>query len=109
MGKVAAGKDPNVDKKKTRQAPTVADLCDLYIQEGTAHKKTSTLYVDQGRIKRHIKPLLGRKFVHRLSRSDVEQFMLAVADGKTTADVKTGFRGRARVSGGKGTANRAIV
>ena len=108
LGKVAAGKDPNMDKKKSKQALTIADLCDLYMQEGTSHKKETTRYVDKGRIERHIKPLLGKKSIHCLSRSDVEQFMLAVAVGKTATDVKTGFRGRAMVSGGKGTANRAI-
>ncbi|MBF0371591.1 MAG: integrase arm-type DNA-binding domain-containing protein [Magnetococcales bacterium] len=108
LGEVAAGKDPNADKNRERQAPTIANLCDLYMQEGSAHKKESTRYVDRGRIERHIKPLLGRKLVHRLTRGDVERFMLAVADGQTATDVKTGFRGRARVSGGKGTANRAV-
>jgi integrase len=39
----------------------------------------------------------------------VERFQQDVAAGKTAADIKTGPRGRARVTGGKGTAARATA
>jgi len=48
-----------------------------------------------GRIKRHIKPLLGRKRVRSITRGDVERFLLDVAAGKTATDEKTGPHGRA--------------
>ncbi|MGH6661162.1 MAG: tyrosine-type recombinase/integrase, partial [Rhodospirillales bacterium] len=60
------------------------------------------------RIERHIKPLLGRLRVKDVTRADVERFMQQVAAGKTAADVRTRPRGRARVTGGKGTAARTV-
>ena len=70
LGAVANGADPAVDRAKARQDVTVAHLCDLYLREGCATKKQSTLATDRGRIERHIKPLLGRS---RLSDVEVAQ------------------------------------
>jgi integrase len=105
---VANGDDPAADKSASRRSMTVADLCDLYLAEGCATKKPSTLYTDQGRIERHIKPLLGRKKAKDVSRADIERFMQDVAAGKTACDERTGVRGRAIVEGGKGTATRTV-
>jgi integrase len=81
----------------------------VYLAEGCATKKASTLAVDRGRIRRHIVPLLGGKQIRALARADVERFMLDVAAGKTACDEKTGFRGRAIVKGGEGTASKTTV
>jgi hypothetical protein len=108
LGEVSAGLDPAERKAEARRDITITSLCDLYIAEGCATKKPSTLASDLGRIERHIKPLLGRKRVSALTRADVERFMLDVAAGKTAADIKTGFRGRAIVTGGKGTATKSV-
>jgi site-specific recombinase XerD len=64
--------------------------------------------MEKGRIERHIKPLLGRRAIEDLTRNEVESFMHDVMDGKTAIDVKTKPRGRARVTGGPGTANKAV-
>jgi integrase len=67
------------------------------------------LVTDQGRIERHIKPLLGHYKVAAVTREDVEQFMHDVAVGKTAGKTKTGKkRGLAHVRGGKGTASRTV-
>lgn len=66
--KIAAGKlllikqgsDPAQDKVENRKAMTISELCDLYWEQGTRHKKASTLAIDRGRIDRHIKPLVWR-------------------------------------------------
>lgn len=108
LGLVANGADPARDKQVRRRQPTVADLCDQYLVEGCGTKKQSTLDTDRGRIERHIKPLLGRKKVSDVTRADVKRFLNDVAAGKTATDVKTGKHGRARVSGGKGTASRTV-
>ncbi len=70
-------------------------------------KQTSTLTIDEGRIERHIKPLLGAYAVAAVTRRDVERFLHEVAEGKTKARVKTKARGLARVRGGKTAANRS--
>jgi len=87
---------------------TVAELCDLYLAEGCSTKKQSTIATDRGRIKRHIKPLLGDRLVGELKRADVERFMMDVANGKTATIEKTGPRGRSVVRGGKGAASRTV-
>jgi integrase len=87
---------------------TIAGLCDLYLEEGTETKKASTVATDEGRILRHIKPLLGSRLISEVTTADVERFMRDVAKGKTAADVKTKKRGRAIVEGGKGTASRTV-
>ena len=61
LGLVASGEDPAERKSEERRAMTVAELCDLYLAEGAAHKKASTLKADLGRILHHIKPQLGQK------------------------------------------------
>ena len=65
LAEVATGGDPQGGRAKARAQMTVAELCDLYLAEGCATKKASTLATDRGRIERHIKPLLGRKRVCR--------------------------------------------
>lgn len=107
LGLVADGGGPAADKTADRRSMTVADLCDLYLAEGCATKKATTLATDRGRIARHIKPLLGRKKAKDVTRADVQRFLQDVAAGKTAA-VKTGKHGRAIVEGGKGTATRTV-
>lgn len=102
------GEDRAAVKAKARAELTVAQVCDLYLDEGCDTKKASTIATDCGRIERHIKPLLGRKRIGEVTRADVERFMRDVAAGKTAADVKTRKFGRAIVEGGKGTATRTV-
>ena len=99
-------------------AATVADLCREYMEKaeqgliitrrGRA-KKASTLYTDKGRVERHIIPLLGHRTVKDLTTADLRAFLRDVIAGKTAADVKTKARGRAIVTGGRGTATRTMV
>jgi integrase len=109
LGNVANGKDPQNQKMAERAAITVSELCDVYSLEGCATKKPSTIATDKGRILRHIKPLMGRKKVKDLVTNDIKRFMSDVAGGKTAIDEKTKAHGRARVTGGKGTANRTTA
>ena len=117
LGDVAHQRDPASEKRRARNAQTVAELCDFYFVDAEAgrlmtrrrtQKKASTLAIDKGRIARHIKPLLGQLRVAAVTREDVECFMHDVAEGRTAANTKTKPRGLARVRGGKGAANRAV-
>jgi len=115
--KVLDGGDPAADKQAHRFAMTVAEMCDSYMasaekglvlgRKGTA-KKPSTIYIDKGRIDRHIKPLIGPKKARDISRTDIEHLKTGIATGKTATDIKTVKFGRAIVKGGKGTATRAL-
>jgi integrase len=108
LGQVAQGADPAKVKQADKAVLTVSELCDQYLEAGTGTKKASTLATDRGRIERHIKPLLGHRRITDVTRADVSQFMQDVAAGKTATDEKTGKRGRAIVTGGKGTATRTV-
>jgi integrase len=108
LGAAATGGDPAGKKQAARKAVTVSVLCDLYLAEGCATKKASTLATDRGRIERHIKPLLGSRKVIDVTRADVRRFLQDVALGKTAIDEKTRKRGRSIVTGGKGTATRTV-
>jgi integrase len=117
LGEVAKGGDPAKTKREARQAATVAELCDDYLESCKAGrvltrrqttKKASTLDGDRGRIERHVKPLLGALKVGAVTSADVERFRDAVSEGATAARIKTGKHGLARVTGGRGTATRAM-
>ena len=115
LGQIVDGEDPVESKAIERSDITVSQLCDAYLAQpviitnrGTA-KKASSLEIDRSNMERHIKPLLGQTRIRALTRSDVEKFQQDVAAGKSKADVKTKPRGRAIVSGGKGTAARSLA
>jgi integrase len=117
LGEVTKGHDPAGDKQEARKAETVSALRDAYLEAAKAGhiltrrkqaKKPSTLDGDRGRIERHIKPLLGNLKVPAVTSADIERFSDAVSEGKTRARFKTGKHGLARVTGGRGTATRAM-
>jgi integrase len=106
---VKAGRDPLGEKRQIRQALTVAELLDAYTQSAQfAAKAPATRYNDHGRIERHLKPLLGRRHLHLLTRDEIERAMGAIRDGKTAVTVKTKARGKARVRGGYMAARDSI-
>ena len=114
LAEVARGIDPAGDRKSDREAMTVKELCDLYMDtvkklpgpRGRI-KKSSTLKLDQSRIDRHIKPLIGTRPVVSLTLRDIEKLQASIATGKTAQPrPETGRSGV--VTGGHGTAARTI-
>jgi integrase len=85
LGLIASGEDPAERRVDDRKALTVSELCDLYLAEGATHKKPSTLKADRGRIVHHVKPLLGRKRVDKVTRGEIERMLVDVRDGNTAA------------------------
>jgi integrase len=117
LADVTKGGDPAKRRAEDRAAITVSQLCCTYIEAAEkglilgkrgCPKKNSTLYIDRGRIQRHILPLLGSRKVGNLTTPDITRFMRDVAAAKTAHDIKTRFRGRAIVKGGRGTATRTV-
>jgi integrase len=100
LGRAADGKDPQGDKASARAALTLSELCDLYLAEGVATKKASTLKLDKLRIERHIKPTIGRLRIGEVTRGDVERLIRDVASGKIRDEATPHTRG------GKGAASR---
>ena len=121
LSRVRLGEDPQRNRSRARQDMTMAALCDLYLAEGVATKKASTVATDRSRIKAHIKPLMGRKPVPSVTSADVERFLADVAAGKTAVarkptrmaakKAKSADRRRRTdpaASGGRGTATRTV-
>jgi integrase len=109
---VKDGRDPATEKAEARKDLTIADLANLYLDQGPAekpNKKPSSWVTDRSNIERHIKLLLGRKLAKALTQVDVARFQADVAMGRSKADIKTKSRGRAIVEGGKGTAARSLA
>ena len=108
LGSLVRDIDPLEEERAANNDITVAALCQLYLADGAAGKKPSTIALDRSRIERHVKPLIGHKRVRELTRADLERFMIDVARGKTAADQRTRMRGRSIVRGGKGSATRVM-
>jgi integrase len=111
LGLVASGEDPAERRANERKALTLAELCDLYLAEGAAHKKPSTLKADVARIAHHIKPLLGRIPVDKVARADIERMLIDVKAGKTAAPrpKKGERRSGSIVTGGSGVAAQCVA
>jgi integrase len=116
LGRVAKGANPAEERANLRQALTVKELCDAYLAaaekglimgKGGRAKKERTLDSDRGRIEWHIVPLLGRRLVRDLTRSDIERFIRDVMAGKTATVAKSDSpHGKIVVKGGSGAAAR---
>jgi integrase len=129
---VAQGKDPAGAKSDSL---TVGQLCDRYLDAARAGlvmtrfkrpKRPTTVAIDEGRVSRHIKPLIGKILARDLRRADVQRMADAIAQGKTagtfrsklrvastpdiafTIDTNVKLRGSAVVTGGAGTAARVV-
>lgn len=117
LAEVHDGGDPSAKRHEARSALTVAELCERYLEAAQAglvttrfgkSKRPSTITNDEGRIGRHIVPLIGRHVAKSLTRADVQRMADAIAAGKTAGTFKTGPRGKAVVEGGPATAARTV-
>lgn len=119
-GAAAEGRNPVAERKaaaaaaleEARRAVTVAELVERWLAEGqdaAPNKRQSSWDTDARKLRRHIVPLLGGVQVRALTRDDIAKAQRAIAAGKTSIDEKTGWRGRAIVTGGAGVARSAIM
>jgi integrase len=111
----ADGRDPQREKRDARNASTVGEMCDEYLAAARAGlimtrfkrpKRPTTIAIDEGRVARHIKPLIGRLPATGLRLADIQRMVDAIAQGKTAGIFAGKLRGRAVVTGGAGTASR---
>ena len=113
----AEGRDPQREKQEARKAITVAELCEEYLVAARAGlvttrfrrpKRASTIAIDEGRVARHIVPLIGRLRTRDLKRADVQRMADAIAQGKTAGVFAGKPRGQALATGGTGTAAHVV-
>jgi integrase len=114
---VAHGENPSAQRREARVAHTVGELCDLYLDAARSGlvqtrfrrpKRASTVAIDEGRVARHIKPLIGSVRANKLGRPAVQRMVDAISRGKTAGVFKARARGKAVVKGGTGTAARVV-
>jgi hypothetical protein len=114
LAAVCNGEDPAEERKALRGAPTVAQVCDWYLEQagggrllGRKRKPiaNTTLTLDRSRIETHVKPLIGSRTVRGLSLADLENFQAHVAAGKTA---KARDRCGGVTTGGPGVAGRTL-
>lgn len=111
------GRDPQREKTDARDAITVSKMCDAYLEAARASlvmtrfrrpKRGSTLKIDEGRVARHIQPLIGHLRAKDVTRSDVQRMADSIAQGKTAGVFIGKARAKAVVTGGSVAAARAV-
>jgi hypothetical protein len=116
LAAVDRGGDPADAKAQARKALTVAQAADQYLEAGRGRIKASTLKMDESRIERHVKPLLGSRPVASLTPADMEKFLRDIIAGKTAAPKPKPSQGKGKVkrarggitTGGPGVASRTL-
>lgn len=114
LGAVAKGDDPAEERRAMREGLTVAEVCDWYLENARSGRllgrrrrpiSPKTLDMDESRIERHIKPLLGTRSLHNLALWDIEGMQSAIVSGRT-AKPRNGRGGV--TTGGPGVASRTV-
>ena len=72
-------------------------------------KRASSWKIDAMNLNRHVRPLVGHLPVMNIRKSDIAQMLTDIIDGRTAGNIRTGWRGLARVRGGRGSAERVLT
>ena len=101
-----------VSQTQIRAPLSVDQLCERYLTEGKLMKlgkRASSWKIDAMNLNRHVRPLIGTLSAAELKRADVAQMLNDIIGGRTAGDFRTGWRGLARVRGGRGSAERVLT
>ena len=86
-GDVARGLDPAAGRTTDREAPTIAQLCEQYIDfHAVPHKKPRSVEEDRRNIRLHILPALGKKRVADVTRADIAKLHHSMKHSPTGAN-----------------------
>ncbi len=69
---ISLGRDPMGDKDAERGAPTVADLCDRYVEQHLPKKRPTSRRDDHAMIDKIVKPKLGNLKVAAVRHADID-------------------------------------
>jgi integrase len=117
LAQTAKGFDPAAKRQADRETLTVAQLCEKYLEAARGGfvltrfgkaKRASTVAIDDGRVARHIVPLIGSTKVDKLNKAAIQRMADDISNEKTAGVFKTKARGKAVVTGGAGTAARVV-
>ncbi|MEO0793259.1 MAG: tyrosine-type recombinase/integrase [Pseudomonadota bacterium] len=109
--KVREGVDIAALRDAKQSQPTMVELCERFLEEhARPNKKASSVRSDEKNIANHVTPLLGHFNVCDITRTDIEQFKLAVRNGETVPKSSNpNHQGGGVVRGGPGVANRSLA
>lgn len=80
-GRIAAGEDPMEGRREAREAATVAELCDDYMDRHARPKKRpKSVKGDEQLIRLYIRPKLGNRKVAAISRRDLDEVHQILSD-----------------------------
>lgn len=86
-GGIAEGRDPLIARIEAREAPTVADLCDDYLdRHARVKKRPGSVKNDESMIDRHIKPAIGNKKVVTVGRRNIDELHQNLKDNPYQAN-----------------------
>jgi len=117
LGGAATGADPAALLQSKRREMRIAELIDLYENEGCFIQrgkrqgepmKAITKQYTIARLRHHVVPLLGNRRASDVTAGDIERFFRDVEAGKTASDNKIGPRKRIVVRGGEGAARKVF-
>ncbi|MFZ4072549.1 MAG: integrase, partial [Caulobacterales bacterium] len=102
-------------RSQRKKSVTVAELLEIWTREGVvtnrrtgAPRSAHNIAGELGIVEAHIRPLLGKVELSKLTRADIDKARRAIATGATATTKPGRLRGRIRVVGGEGTATRTI-
>lgn len=112
-GEIRSGANLVALREARRDPPTVAELCDRFLNDySRQHKRSLSVAADERNITNHIKPLFGNRTVLEITRTDVDDLKRKIAEGRTArpaVPISKGGRGGLPVKGGQGAANRTLA
>ncbi len=83
---IALGHDPLDDKRRAREAETVSELCDRYVEEWLPRKREGSAKGDLGMIAQTVKPKLGKLKVAKVDYLDIDKLHRALAETPVRAN-----------------------
>jgi len=101
------GADPHGEDKAVREAPTMRDLCQEYIEQHLSKKRASTQADGKSMIERDILPAIGTKKVAEVDYRDIEKLHRNITQG--LGRVRVGDETRPRDRAAPYRANRVLA
>lgn len=115
LARAHLGEDMADERDKVRASQTVGQLIDAWSIDGAlinrrtgAPRKQSNINNEVALANHHIRRLLGSRTVDSLVKGDIQRLRTQIATGETKAKRKGRRRGLIKVTGGQGTAVRAV-
>jgi integrase len=79
--RIRDGGDPLKERREVQNAPDMASLCELFLEQHANRKRAGTKNGYRVAVEKHIRPALGRKLVAAVNREDIRKLHQKITDG----------------------------